>query len=318
MAATIWFYQKILDYKISGPDQDIVSEVLAANNLDDMRQCKEQLDAKLDYYRNFQNAFSSYIVLETFRADMDQHPEYLREIKGLDYSFEVIVKQTEVLASRLHTRIEAVWSSEIIKRQMLLAETQLEESRKAIEQAETVKRLTRLAFVFIPISTVCSAFGMNIREMSPNPSIHIFIITVASVTFLTFLAASSDVLRNFYEYLSAGDGLTLLDEVGLSMLSSAAGLTMFTIATVLRLILAPLKKMWRLGKEWDKKGHLLRKEKSQKAQETGDYGPQKEVLDVMDNPDLHVLPALLPNPGAVREVEQRLQYRWRTRIKKRL
>ncbi|KAL8929132.1 MAG: hypothetical protein Q9172_000567 [Xanthocarpia lactea] len=51
---------------------------------------------------------------------------------------------------------------------MELTTLQIEESRKAIRQGAVVKRLTALAFVFIPISTVCSAFGMNLREFGKD------------------------------------------------------------------------------------------------------------------------------------------------------
>ncbi|OCK80924.1 hypothetical protein K432DRAFT_381799 [Lepidopterella palustris CBS 459.81] len=41
----------------------------------------------------------------------------------------------------------------------------LEDSRKRIEQTVTVNRLTKLAFVYIPLNFVTSAFGMKITEL---------------------------------------------------------------------------------------------------------------------------------------------------------
>jgi hypothetical protein len=44
----------------------------------------------------------------------------------------------------------------------------LDESRLGIQQNASVKRLTQLAFVFIPLSFVTSVFGMNIDKLSGN------------------------------------------------------------------------------------------------------------------------------------------------------
>ncbi|KAI4283839.1 MAG: hypothetical protein L6R38_001886 [Xanthoria sp. 2 TBL-2021] len=70
--------------------------------------------------------------------------------------------------------------------QMDLTSLQIEEARKAIQQGAVVKRLTALAFVFIPISTVCSAFGMNVREFGHDlPSVWVFAVVALAVATLT-------------------------------------------------------------------------------------------------------------------------------------
>jgi Mg2+ and Co2+ transporter CorA len=38
----------------------------------------------------------------------------------------------------------------------------LEDNKKTIEQAVTVNRLTKLAFIFIPLNFVTSAFGISL------------------------------------------------------------------------------------------------------------------------------------------------------------
>ncbi|KAK8241513.1 hypothetical protein HDK77DRAFT_256921 [Phyllosticta capitalensis] len=42
------------------------------------------------------------------------------------------------------------------------------ESTKAIQTGEQVKKLTQLAFCFIPLSFVCGIFGMNARVSQPG------------------------------------------------------------------------------------------------------------------------------------------------------
>ena len=48
---------------------------------------------------------------------------------------------------------------------LMVSLTSIEESRKSIDQATRIKRLTRLAFVFIPLSFVTPVFGMNVKEL---------------------------------------------------------------------------------------------------------------------------------------------------------
>jgi CorA-like Mg2+ transporter protein len=63
------------------------------------------------------------------------------------------------------------------------------ESRKSIEQAESVKRLTQLAFVFLPLNLATSLFGMNMTEFGTG-SLHIwvFVAVASSLSLLVGLA----------------------------------------------------------------------------------------------------------------------------------
>lgn len=54
--------------------------------------------------------------------------------------------------------------------QILLSSVQMIESEKAISQAETVSKLTQLAFFFIPLTLVTGIFGMNIVVSMPSES----------------------------------------------------------------------------------------------------------------------------------------------------
>lgn len=63
----------------------------------------------------------------------------------------------------------------------------------------TYARLTVLAFLYIPLSCVCSAFGMNIREMNPYPSIWVFAAVAVCVTAITVTIASYQLLQNLLQ-----------------------------------------------------------------------------------------------------------------------
>lgn len=79
-----------------------------------------------------------------------------------------------------------------VRQQNRLAETQLKESRKAIQQADTIKRLTILAFIYIPIQTSATIYGMNISEIVQRqraPSVWTFAVTTLVLLAATLLAA---------------------------------------------------------------------------------------------------------------------------------
>jgi Mg2+ and Co2+ transporter CorA len=81
--------------------------------------------------------------------------------------------------------------------QLELTNTQIRESRKSIEQNATVKRLTALAFVFIPLSTIASIFGMNIPEISPSPLWKFLVTSATVITAVVFVALFESMVRLF-------------------------------------------------------------------------------------------------------------------------
>ncbi len=72
--------------------------------------------------------------------------------------------------------------------QRQVASLSLVESRKSIQMTNSVTLLTRLAFVFIPLSFSTSLFGINVRELGTGTvSISAFVGTAIAVTGSTFL-----------------------------------------------------------------------------------------------------------------------------------
>jgi hypothetical protein len=71
--------------------------------------------------------------------------------------FELVQKKYELMARTLREELNYDASM-----------ASLEESRLGIQQNASVKRLTQLAFVFIPLGFVTSVFGMNIDKLSGN------------------------------------------------------------------------------------------------------------------------------------------------------
>jgi hypothetical protein len=50
--------------------------------------------------------------------------------------------------------------------QLNVGNLSLQESRKSLQQADTIGRVSILAFVFLPLSLVTSFFGMNVKQLT--------------------------------------------------------------------------------------------------------------------------------------------------------
>lgn len=87
--------------------------------------------------------------------------------------------------------------------QMKLMVQQLEESRYAIRQAVSVGQLTKIAFIFVPLSTVCSALSMNLRETTNRPSVWLFVI-IAVVCTTAAVTVSSARMRGTSKQMVSG------------------------------------------------------------------------------------------------------------------
>jgi CorA-like Mg2+ transporter protein len=64
----------------------------------------------------------------------------------------------------------------------LVREAQLLEAAKGIDQAKKVKSLTLLAYLFLPLSLAAGVFGMNVHELSHQPSIWVFFVVAVGLS----------------------------------------------------------------------------------------------------------------------------------------
>ncbi|KAF2118093.1 hypothetical protein BDV96DRAFT_377625 [Lophiotrema nucula] len=71
--------------------------------------------------------------------------------------------------------------------QNLMSTMSIVESRKAIQEAETVSKLTKLAFFFIPLTFVASIFGMNIIEFDHELKVWLWAVISVGVTFSSYV-----------------------------------------------------------------------------------------------------------------------------------
>jgi hypothetical protein len=96
----------------------------------------------------------------------------------------------------------------------LRIDMQFTESRRSINEAKTVTRLTELAFVFIPLSFCASLFSMSVHELDGGVSIWTYVVTALCMVVFAYavrLVVGSELLarstRKSFERVQARNGV---------------------------------------------------------------------------------------------------------------
>jgi hypothetical protein len=97
--------------------------------------------------------------------------------------------QLERLYGKLQSQLHRFHGELDDMSKMRLMLVQLAESRKAITQAESVRRLTNLAFVFIPATYMASVFSADIRGLDHQRTVGVFAAWTVGITALAILLA---------------------------------------------------------------------------------------------------------------------------------
>jgi CorA-like Mg2+ transporter protein len=116
------------------------------------------------------------------------------QLKSLVQQIDDQLQKTKEFVGLQLDRIAADQQRQLMHNQIELSKVQIAESRKAIQQTATMRKLTILAFVFIPTSTICGFFGMNVKEFDDHPRLWVFFITLILVVTLVLIIATADGL----------------------------------------------------------------------------------------------------------------------------
>jgi len=169
----------------------------------------------LKYYARFRetynsNSIESFVKLE-FRKEKSDLPQNLGTLTSqLRFEVGCLISMERETARICHTLPQSLARSQFedllrdisslksdylksaadyrqLKQDSLVNE-QLEEARESKDVAVSVGRLSKLAFVFIPLSFTTSVFGMNITEFGQGTaSLKIFFITAVAINILTLI-----------------------------------------------------------------------------------------------------------------------------------
>ncbi|KAH7407134.1 hypothetical protein BKA64DRAFT_408053 [Cadophora sp. MPI-SDFR-AT-0126] len=97
--------------------------------------------------------------------------------------YDALIKNADRLGAEIQARL-----------QIMLNSTAIEEARRGLGQADSIKRLTVIALVFIPLSFASSVLGMNVKEIDGSDvGIKHFFLVAAISGFLAYLISASIV-----------------------------------------------------------------------------------------------------------------------------
>ena len=138
----------------------------------------------------------------------------------------------------------------------LVSTLSLEESRKSIEQSNSTKQLTQLAYVFLPLSLSASVFGMNTRELR-DPRLWMFFATsavllLASLIFW-FVVAWISTLDTYRNLLNIGKLFLVLLKLFLIAPAHATTIMLFALCHTTSKSLVVLVHIGVAERLWSKK-----------------------------------------------------------------
>lgn len=108
--------------------------------------------------------------------------------------FKYLLQRAETLAKECEHGMDTLANSSVLK-----------ESRRSTENAMRVQKLTIIATVFIPLSFVCSIWGMNFQELgSGSLPFWIWFATAGPVILLSLLIYHFDVLVGLFRKSDRG------------------------------------------------------------------------------------------------------------------
>ncbi len=126
------------------------------------------------------------------RATEVVHKEALAAMKTLSADFRVLLDSSQSLVNLLHQQIELIHS-----------QAGLRESRGALEQAKSIKVLTAITVLFLPLSFVTSFFGMRLEDFGSEAGLlwHWVAVSmpvlVTSLTYIWFISGGFRSIQKF-------------------------------------------------------------------------------------------------------------------------
>lgn len=109
----------------------------------------------------------------------DSETAILAHDRRIEMPSERLAKDTRLILNSCITLLDRTSSS-------LLSEMQIVDSRRSIAEAESVSKLTELAFVFIPLSFVASLFSMQIHELQDGTSAYVFVLVAIGFVVIAY------------------------------------------------------------------------------------------------------------------------------------
>ena len=159
---------KLVDSALSEIDHHMLDDAKLEENLPHWRAMIDRFGSELRQTRHSLITFANFLLQAnlTSEAAVSEAASASIDISPRDMNLSNVLVQIASLQKRTLTTYK-----------LLTANVSLVESKRGIAEAESVSRLTELAFLFIPLTFSASIFSMQVKELSgANISIYAFFI----------------------------------------------------------------------------------------------------------------------------------------------
>jgi hypothetical protein len=168
-----------LEWTLEDISHESQDDFLVARRLSEWRKLMNNFEIEIPAIARRLKHFADFV----FRPNGEQ-----------DYPGEVsrIIEAVDLDIAKAKSRLADAYAG-------LRADMQFTESRRSITEAQTVTRLTELAFVFVPLSFCASLFSMSIKELENDVPVWIFVVTALATIALAYavrLFVGSELLVN--------------------------------------------------------------------------------------------------------------------------
>jgi hypothetical protein len=151
---------------------DAVLEEIRLNSTDDYI-----IQKRLNHWRNLMSRFQT--ELPAIRVSIEDFFNFLSAFQLLDDA-KAFVDHTLDQIDAIIEKCEKSYAA-------LRADMALIESKRAIDQAESVGKLSELGFVFLPVSCVAALFSMQVKPLSKPVSLYVFVTAAVSTVGIILL-----------------------------------------------------------------------------------------------------------------------------------
>ncbi|KAL8724021.1 MAG: hypothetical protein Q9166_008175, partial [cf. Caloplaca sp. 2 TL-2023] len=162
-----------IDRALTKMDRDMLDDGLVQLHIDDWRRVLHSFEIKTRSIEISVPNFADYIL-----PSKGGGPSR-RTSKGIRVCRELLSQLKKEIASARH-RTESSHRS-------LMTTISLVESKRGISEAESVTKLTELAFFFIPLTFAASLFSMQVQELDANTtSVGLFLVVALAITICSY------------------------------------------------------------------------------------------------------------------------------------
>lgn len=151
------------------------------------------LTRRLSDWRKLMSEFEKEVPAISARLENFVHFVYGSDPnKSLPDEVDIILRTVRENVATVKTRLDEAYAD-------LRVDMQFNESRRSMNETQTVTRLTELAFMFIPLSFCASLFSMSIHELDNGVPVWVFVITALAMVSIAYgvrLLVGSELLAN--------------------------------------------------------------------------------------------------------------------------